>query len=171
MMAEQVLGELAAAFKGLRMAMMRPGADVAAALENQIQLKRRQIETGTRAGNLSADARHIAKSTITALERALGDDPAKALKQTIEERRNNLKEDAAKAGGKLETMFRFCEEAFGDGQEIQILVTELTISHHGAGFISRYGCDAYYAHNQGLLLNDRKKELLAEIDELTMPLV
>ena len=170
MMDEQVLGELAAAFKGLRMAMLRPGADVSEALEKQIQLKRRQIETGTRAGNLSADARHLAKSTISALESALGDDAAKALKEAIEERRNRLKADAAEAGRKLENMFRFCGEAFGEGQEIQILVTELTISHHGAKFISRYGCESYYAHNQGLLLNDRKKELLAEIDELTMPL-
>ena len=81
-----------------------------------------------------------------------------------------MKADAQAAGGKLSNLFRFCESAFGAGQEIQILVTELTISHYGARFISRYGCQEYYAHNQGLLLHDRKKELLAQIDDLTMPL-
>ena len=53
---------------------------------------------------------------------------------------------------------------------MQILVTELTISTWGSKFISRYGCKAYYAHNQGLLLDDRTRDLLAQIDELTMPL-
>ena len=53
---------------------------------------------------------------------------------------------------------------------MQILVTELTISTWSSKFISRYGCKAYYEHNQGLLLDDRTRELLAQIDELTMPL-
>ena len=167
---ELVLSELAASFKGLRMAVMAPGGDAAAALEKQISLKRQQIETGTRAGNLSPDARHIAKSAIAALEQALGGDVQTALKEIIGGRRAKLQTDAASAGARLNNVFRFCEDAFGPGQEIQILVTELTISHYGAKFISRYGCDAYYAHNQGLLLNDRQKELLAEIDGLTMPL-
>ena len=52
---------------------------------------------------------------------------------------------------------------------MQILVTELTISTWGSKFISRYSCKSYYAHNQGLLLDDRTRDLLAQIDELTMP--
>ena len=59
-------------------------------------------------------------------------------------------------------------EDFGDGQEIQILVTELTISHYCARFISRHGCDAYFNHNKDLLLHQRQKEILAEI--ATLPL-
>ena len=53
---------------------------------------------------------------------------------------------------------------------MQILVTELTISTWGSKFISRYVCKSYYVHNQGLLLDDRTRDLLAQIDELTMPL-
>ena len=169
-MAEQVLTELAAAFKSLRMIMMAPNADGAAALQNQAQLKRRSIESGTRAGNLSADTRHVTRTVIAVLEEAAGTDGINSLKAAIEGRRNQLKTDAQSAGGKLSNLFRFCEEAFGPGQEIQILVTELTVSHYGARFISRYGCPEYYAHNQGLLLHDRQKDLLAKIDDLTMPL-
>ena len=169
-MAEQVLMELAGAFKGLRMALMRPGADAAAALEQQIALKRQQIETGDKARNLSVDARHMGKDTIRCLESCLGDDPVNTLKTLIDSRKSSLKLDAATAGSKLTNLFRFCEDAFGEGQEIQILVTELTISHYGAKFISRYGCERYFAHNHGLLLQDRHKELLAQIDDLTMPL-
>ena len=171
-LAEQVLAELASAFKALRMAMMAPGADAVAALEKQAQLKRTMVENGIRAGNLSADGRHVAKSTIAALETvaAHGNQAQNALKELIDDQRTGLKTDAQTVAGKLSNMFRFCENAFGDGQEIQILVTELTISHFGAKFISRYGCPEYYAHNSGLLLMDRQKELLADIDTLTLPL-
>ncbi|MBP3674563.1 MAG: AAA family ATPase [Oscillospiraceae bacterium] len=172
---EQVLTELAGAFKGIRMDLMRPDCDAAAALEHQLRLKRSAIDTGSRAGNLSADGRLAAKSTVAVLEELLsrcgeaGELPG-LLKEAIDGRRTQLKETAAAAGEKLSNMFRFCENAFGDGQEIQILVTELTISHYGTKFISRYGCPEYFAHNRGLLLNERKKELLAQIDDLTMPL-
>ena len=171
-MAEQILTELAGVFKALRVALMAPGADAAAALEKQVQAKRAAIEAGARAGNLSMDARHVTKSAIAVLEEVLSHDGdvQTALREIIEVRRVRLKEDARSAGEKLSNIFRFCENAFGEGQEIQILVTELTISHYGTRFISRYGSPEYYAHNKGLLLNDRKKELLAQINGLTMPL-
>ena len=171
-MDEQVLAELAAIFKALRMELMVPGADQASALENQLRLRRTAIDTGIRAGNLSVDARHVAKSTVAILEPLLaqGGNIQSGLRTIIDSRRTALKTDAAVAGEKLGRMFRFCENAFGVGQEIQILVTELTISHYGAKFISRYGCPEYYAHNKGLLIHDRQRELLDEIDRLIMPL-
>ena len=117
---------------------------------------------------LSADARHIGQRVIKVLEEVMS--CAVSLRQVIEIRRTGLKTAAAEAGSKLENLFYFCTEAFGEGQEMQILVTELTISTWGSKFISRYGCKSYYAHNQGLLLDDRTRDLLAQIDELTMPL-
>ena len=169
-MDEQVLMELAASFKTLRMELMRPGSNAASALEKQIMLKRHQIETGTRAGNLSDDSRHVTKATIGVLESVMGDNGLNDLKVVIDNRRTQLKADAEAGGEVLSNLFRFCEESFGDGQLMQILVTELTIHRDSAKFINRYGCERYFAHNQGLLLHDRKQELLAQIDDLTMPL-
>ena len=167
-MDEQILTELAACFKGLRMALMAPGATEAGAVEIQINARRTAMEAGKRAGSLSADARHISQRVINILEEVMSG--AISLRQIIETRRTGLKTAAAEAGRKLENLFAFCAEAFGPGQEIQILVTELTISTWSTKFISRYGCKSYYAHNQGLLLDDRARDLLAQIDELTMPL-
>ena len=169
-MDEQVLMELAAAYKALRMELMRPGSDASAALEKQIMVKRQQLERGTRAGNLSADSCHVTKAAIGVLESILGDDGLNALKSVIDTRRSRLKADAEAGGTVLENLFRFCEESFGDGQLMQILVTELTIHRDSAKFINRYGCARYFAHNQGLLLHDRRQELLAQIENLTMPL-
>ena len=53
-----------------------------------------------------------------------------------------------------------------DGQELLILVTELTISYYGAHFISRYGCKEYFDHNQELMFYERQKELIRDIEEL-----
>lgn len=63
-------------------------------------------------------------------------------------------------------MFHFCEEAFGDGQEVLILVTELTINAYAARFISRYGCKEYFNHNKELLFYQRQKELIQKIEKL-----
>ena len=163
---EQILMELAGVFKALRMTMMT-SASPEEALRELILEKRRSIEMGNRAGNLSADARHVTRDVISALECVTD---AHGLKAAIDTRRTKLKTDAQTAGDHLSNLFRFCEAAFGTGQEIQILVMELTISRHAAQFISRYGCPEYYAHNQGLLFHDRARELLDRIDELAMPL-
>ena len=64
--------------------------------------------------------------------------------------------------------FKFCEEAFGDGQEMLILVTELTISQDCSRFISRYGCEEYFKHNKELLFYERQKEIINEIEKLEL---
>ncbi len=68
----------------------------------------------------------------------------------------------------LDNAFSFMERAFGDGSEMLIFVTELTIHRDTVAFISRYGCDKYFEHDQKLLFYDRKTELreaLAALEE------
>lgn len=65
-------------------------------------------------------------------------------------------------------MFAFCEDVFGEAQEMLILVTELTISYYGAHFISRYGCKEYFAHNKELLFYGRQKEIIRELESLEL---
>ncbi len=67
---------------------------------------------------------------------------------------------------RLENLFAFIEEVFADGQEMLILVTELTVRYYCAKFISKFGCQAYFKHNQDLLFYERKQALLAEISDL-----
>lgn len=68
----------------------------------------------------------------------------------------------------MSNIFKFCEDVFGDGQEMLILVTELTMSYYGAHFISRYGCDKYFAHNKELLFHERQKEIIRELEQLKL---
>ena len=59
-----------------------------------------------------------------------------------------------------------CERAFGEGQELLILVTELTADSHSAQFIARYGSEDYYRHNKALLVYERQETILRELEEL-----
>ena len=63
----------------------------------------------------------------------------------------------------LENMFLFIENVFGGGQEMLVVVTELTVNYYSAKFISRYGCEKYFEHNKELLVYERQQELLSEI--------
>ena len=55
--------------------------------------------------------------------------------------------------------------AFGDDNEMLLLVTDLTVNHASAKFITENGCDKYYQYNKKLMLQERNKNLLDEINE------
>lgn len=65
------------------------------------------------------------------LEKELRKDPFNA---------TDMKKASEITGNQLTHMFEFCEKVFNEGNEILILVTELTINYYTAMFISRYGC-------------------------------
>ena len=127
---------------------------------------------------LSADDIYAQQSTIAALEseRELlqrekpgnGTEAFALLKADFDKRTDALKKHAGEAGKKLSNMFKFCEDVFEEGQEMVILVTELTISYYGSRFISRYGCKEYFAHNKELLFYERQKEIISELENLEL---
>lgn len=175
---ESALGELMAALKAARLELVRPGADGPAVLQKQIDQRRRSLETDRRAGTLSEDRAYSLNRAIALLNEeyaalvkaapAGGAEAFQLLKADFDRRTKALKKMADEAGQKLSHVFRFAEEVFGEGQEMLILVTELTISHYDARFISRYGCPAYFAHNKELLFYERQMELIAQLDNLEL---
>ena len=177
-LAEQAQAELLNALKNIRMELMSPHADTAVSLQKQIGQLGKKIEAGKLASTLSADAEFACRSAAATLESMAGmlDKAAPAggteafqlLKAEFDARTRQLKKQAADAGKQLSHVFVFCEDVFGDGQEMLILVTELTISYYGARFISRYGCKEYFNHNKELLFYERQKEIIREIEELEL---
>ena len=175
-LSEQALTELLNTLKNVRLELARPNADAAASVQKQIGVLEKKIQTGKLASTLSADAEYACRSAISALEdmgvmlqEKVPTDPAAAfqlLKESFDSRTKALKKQANAVGKQLSNVFVFCEEVFGEGQELLILVTELTISYYGAHFISRYGCKEYFNHNQELLFYERQKEIIREIESL-----
>lgn len=177
-LSEQALTELLNTLKNVRLELARPNADAAASVQKQIGVLEKKIQTGKLASTLSADAEYACRSAMAALEdmtvilkeKAPADGTAafKLLKAEFDNRTKALKKQADAAGKQLSNVFIFCEEVFDEGQEMLILVTELTISYYGAHFISRYGCKEYFNHNKELLFYERQKEIIREIENLEL---
>ena len=173
---ELVQTSLLGSLKAVKVGLSRPGADAEALLREQIEQKHREREVGERASSLSHDQKRALHGTEVALEAMVTmlreESPADGnaafllLKKEYDVRTKAIKTAADKAGAKLSNVFRFCEEVFGDGQELLILVTELTISYYGAHFISRYGCKEYFEHNKELLFFERQKDIIRELETL-----
>lgn len=177
-MEEQTLTELMGVLKDIRVSLISgPDVDASDALSKQMSGLHQRIRTGKAASSLSADAEQAYLGVIAALneqqmllEKAHvnGSEAFKIIKADFDNRTKELKRQAKIAGDCLSNIFKFCEEVFPDGQEILILVTELTINTYGARFISRYGSKEYFAHNRELLFYERQKEIIQELDRLEL---
>jgi hypothetical protein len=175
---EQTLTEVMHGLKNARMEMLRPKSDAVSAVKKQIAALEKKIETGKLASTMSYDAEYACRSAAALMEEMIavlkeknpvtGDEAFKLIKAEFDKRTKALKKQAGDAGKKLSNAFLFSEEVFGEGQEMLILVTELTISYYGARFISRYGCKEYFKHNKELLFYERQKEIIHQIEELEL---
>ena len=173
---EDMLSALLACLKEVRAGLSNSAADAVKLLEEKASAVRAKIEKGKASSSLSAEKRHTLNLTAAALEeeaalierngRPTGAEAFALLKKDFDSRVAALKKNAEATGKKLSNVFSFLEDVFGEGQELLILVTELTINAHSSRFISRYGCKEYFAHNKELLFYERRKELIEELGDL-----
>ena len=175
---EKSLTELLGALKHVKTDLALPGTDGDTSLKKQIGALQKRLSAGKLASTLSPDDSYALHSAVAAMEAILrilrekhpksGNDAFILIKEAFDVQTRNLKKQADDAGKSLSNVFRFCEEVFDDGQEILILVTELTISFYGAHYISRYGCKEYFNHNKELLFYERQKEIISNIEKLEL---
>lgn len=170
---ENAVSSLMSVLKEIRMQLSRPGVDSRQIIGKQIEMKQAMLEKGKKAASLSGDEETALRELILILNEQktlleeVKNDPFAALKSDFDVRVGELKKHASETGKRLSNVFVFCEKAFDEGQELLILVTELTVRSYGARFISRYGCKEYFAHNKELLFYERQKEIISELEEFT----
>ena len=63
----------------------------------------------------------------------------------------------------LEHAFDFVEQAFTEGQEMVVFVTELTLNPEAAVFLAAHPSERYLTYNRKLLIGTRRAELLSEL--------
>ena len=175
---ELTMTELLSALKNVRMDLSRPKADAIEAVQKQIASINQRLEKGKLASTVSSDTEYAYRSAMAALDDMIillkekdfgdGSEAFNLLKTAYDKRTKKLKQQAETAGKKLSNVFIFCEEVFDEGQELLILVTELTMNYYSTRFISRYGCKEYFNHNKQLLFYERQKEIIAELDNLDL---
>ena len=77
-----------------------------------------------------------------------------------------FKQDVLRIQDKLQHLFRFLEETYGNENEILIAVSSLTGNKDCVTFINQFGCDAYFAHNKDLLYFERQQDLEQKIETI-----
>lgn len=145
-------------------------------IEKKIYELEKYIEQEKKANSLSREDEEIVCSAIEIVrndEKLLDvtkglDYCIKELKSNQNSRIKNHKTHVTAAKTALSNLFVFCEEAFGEGQELLILVTELTVSMFGTYFISRYGCEEYFKHNKELLFYEKQKEIIGQLETMDL---
>ena len=142
---------------------VKAGASLAEKLEEQKEKMQREERRGT----LSPEKRTEYERVIQFLadnEKENAGFPA--VKAEFDAAVAAMKSDVAKASSELENMFAFAEKVWGEGQEILVIVTELTVNYHTARFIARYGSPAYYRHSDELMFYQRQTEIIRRLEEL-----
>jgi hypothetical protein len=80
----------------------------------------------------------------------------------------DLKRSVADVGTRLHNLFEFAAKAFEDGNEMLILVTELTVSKSSSRFISMYGSEDYHKYNKLLMITERQQDMKESIKSLDL---
>ncbi len=152
--------------------------DMMAYVEKQVQSRRKLMDSLQKAGTLSAEDKKKHRQIIQFLEEGIKqlrlqdkktvEEGFALWKASFDEQVMSMKQNNAKIQEQLQHVFAFCEEAFTDGNEMLILVTELTVNVYSARFIGLYGSADYQRHNEELMLHERQDEILQEIAQLDL---
>ncbi len=131
----------------------------------------KKLSSLKKAGSLSRDEEYKLKRTVKLLS-----DIKKALLESevsyegVRSRYNSevekARKESGKAGAELENLFRFSEKAFEDGNELLILVTELTVNPYASRFIAKFGSAGYDKHQGELMVSERQLNMQSMAKEL-----
>ena len=166
-MRDAILSEAngASAVEGSPAAIAIDDANALPLLREEAASLQARLDTERKASLLS-DEKYVAYQRALALiDRALrcdaagGGVPFSQVKTLFGEMVDALDARIAAVSSALDNAFRFVEDAFGNGQEMLLLVTDLSVNRYGMAFINDHGCERYFAHNEDLLFYERGADL------------
>lgn len=143
-------------------------------LQKQLEARRQLLEKQIMSGALLPEQKRKHIRIIQFLEVIKKDGAAKdkelfaLVKATYDKEVAQMKQEVASCKENLSALFTFVEKAFGEGNELLVLVTELTVNNDSAGFIASFGCEAYQKQNERLMISERTDRLVQEIRELEL---
>ncbi len=153
------------------------GEEIKKLLQMQAEGRKVSLDNRKKAGSLSKEAAQKEKAVVSLLkeisyelarELQTGEEVFGAIKAAFEKRVSSLKEKVAMVKEHLHHLFVFMEEAFGEGNEMMMLLTRLTGSDSASRFIATYGCDDYRKHSSEMMMTDRHDEILQKINALEL---
>ena len=170
------LADLMKVLKAVRALHEKEGT-LQAQVETQIANREKVIEAMMNAVTLSGEDKRRHRAVIRFLEteskklRLDAADDAAAfalLKSDFDAEVAKMRCENSRIQTRLHHLFAFCEKAFMDGNEVLVLVTELTVNAYSARFIGLYGSEDYHRHNEDLMLHERQDDIMKEIEALEL---
>lgn len=176
------LTELFQGLKAVKATISKAQEDNAGAVEElllkQSESRKKQLDAMMKAGNLSDQERRKKNKILRFLEESIRlirrEDNLTAsaafllVKEQFDRELSQMKEITMGIKERLGHLFSFVQDAFAEGSEMLILVTELTVNQHSARFISQFGCEAYQKQSEQLMLSERQSLLQQEIAMLDL---
>lgn len=145
-------------------------------LEKQAKNRENRIASMTSAGTLSGEDKRRHRAVIRFLDQAArtlrlekpesAEQTFKIIKIVFDAQVSEMKDENSRIQARLHNLFAFSEVAFMDGNEVLVLVTELTVNAYSARFIGLYGSADYQRHNEELMLHERQDDIMKEIEAL-----
>lgn len=147
-------------------------------LDAQLEGRRKVLYNLQTAGSLSDEDKRKHKRVIRFLEerrkelflREFEGDAFEWIKAKFNAEVARMQMETKRTGEQLHALFSFAEQAFssaeGSGNEMLILVTELTVGKSSSAFIANFGSEDYRRHNEELMLSERQSELKGKIAAL-----
>lgn len=152
--------------------------DILLLIGKQTQSRRKLLDSMQKAGTLSGEDKKKHRAIIRFLEEgakqlrlqdiASSEESFALLKSLFDKEVAAMKAENKELQNMLHNVFVFSEEAFMDGNEMMVLVTELTVNAYSSRFIGLYGSDDYQKHNEELMLHERQDDILQEIAKLEL---
>ena len=147
---------------------LKDSDDISSDIRGHIALLEDQLSDLRAAGSLSESNEVSILFRIGVLKKCLSasEDGYEGVKRCFGEYSAGFDSKRRETVRHMDNMFRFCEAAFGEGQELLVLVTELAANPVTARFITCYGCEEYYRHDKSLMFYERRLEILHELEGL-----
>ncbi|MCD8148521.1 MAG: AAA family ATPase [Clostridiales bacterium] len=88
------------------------------------------------------------------------------IKERFDREVGEMKTARTEISGKLSNFFHFVEKMFGAGNEMLVLVTDLTVNYNSAAFLSRCSCKEYEKYNKKFQIYERQQEIADALEKL-----
>lgn len=161
-------GKLAAVKEGADEAALADVREACAAASRDVQ---KQLDSDRAAGTLSREAYEVRSRAIAFFDGIAGrvepvsfDDARAAFGERVDE----LDGLISAASTSLDNALAFVEDAYSEGQEMLLVITDLSVSRYGMAFINQHGCERYFKHNENLLFYERGKDIVDRIERMDL---
>ena len=141
------------------------GEDMDEVLARAALAQAQKLERDSATGTLPADDAKRMQRIVAFLQ---GGQDGDALVASYQQEVERLEELRNEASAQLDAAFAFVEKAFGADREMLVFATELTARKPTALFIARFGCDAYDRASEGLMVEEQRADLLAQMEQLDL---